>query len=195
MAKPSTHPTLYDNALQMSIKKLNEWGYLKRGEKFRTQLNWSRNGNLIGSIIIQVNTMSEQPYIELDYKFRDEPRKYKVKLVCVPSNLGKGVIWYFLCTETNKRCRILYSIGGYFLHREAFNGCMYESQTQSKKERSINKIGLYFQTDKLYNEIYSKHFKKWYNGKPTKRYLRLMNKIKQAESISESQVIDTLINK
>lgn len=189
MAKPQTFPTLYDNALQMSIKKLNEWGYLKRGQKFRTQLDWSRNGNLIGSISINVNTHSEQPYIELDYKFRDEPRKYKVKLVCVPSNLGKGVIWYFLCPQTNKRCRILYSIGGYFLHREAFNGCMYESQTQSKKYRQLDKtLGAYFQTSKLYDEIYSKHFKKWYNGKPTKRYLKLLKKLKEAENIPYHEI-------
>ncbi len=190
MAKPRTHPTLYDNALQMSIKKLNEWGYLKGGEKFRTQLDWSRNGNLIGSITIQVNTISEQPFIELDYKFRDEPRNYNVNLVCVPSNLGKGKIWYFLCPETNKRCRKLYSIGGYFLHRDAFNGCMYESQTHSKKYRELEKLAICFQTSKLYDEIYSKHFKKWYDGKPTKRYLRMMQKIKQAESISESQMMN-----
>lgn len=195
MAKPSTHPTLYDNALQMSIKKLNEWGYLKEGEKFRTQLNWSRNGNLIGSIVIQVNTMSEQPYIELDYKFRDEPRKYKISLVSISSNLGKGKIWYFLCPKTKKRCRKLYSIGGYFLHREAFNGCMYESQTQSKRVRELEKITMYFQTSKLYDEIYSKHFKKWYNGKPTKRYLKLLKKIKEAESISESQIMNALFSK
>jgi hypothetical protein len=195
MAKPHTHPTLYDNALQMSIKKLNEWGYLKSGQEFKTQLDWSRNGNPIGSISIKINTMSKNPYIELDYKFRDDPRNYKVDLVSVKSNLGKGVIWYFVCPETNKRCRVLYSIGGYFLHREAFSGCMYESQTQSKKNRELEKFAMYFQTSKLKSEIYSKHFKKMYKGKPTKRYLKLLKKLKQAESISESQMLNALFNK
>tara|TARA_B110001452_G_scaffold167084_1_gene139566 strand:- start:54 stop:254 length:201 start_codon:yes stop_codon:yes gene_type:complete len=33
---------------------------------------------------------SEQPYIKLDYKYRDEPRNCKVSLVFMPSNLGKA---------------------------------------------------------------------------------------------------------
>jgi len=86
-----------------------------------------------GSISINVNTQSEQPYIELDYNYRDKPRNYKVYLTSTPSNLDKGKIWYFLCPHTNKRCRKLYSIGGYFLHREAFKNCMYQSQSQTLK--------------------------------------------------------------
>jgi len=48
-------------------------------------LNWRRNGNPTGSISIQVNTHSEQPYIELDYKYRDEHRNYKVYLTSTQS--------------------------------------------------------------------------------------------------------------
>ena len=146
MAKVPTFPTLYNEALQISISKLKEWEYLNPEQIKSGTLTWSRNGNKTGSISIRVNTHSEQPYIELDYKYRDEPRNYKVRLVSMPSNLGKGLIWYFLCPQTNKRCRKLYSIGGYFLHREAFNGCMYETQTQSKKYRQLDKtFGVVFQ--------------------------------------------------
>lgn len=195
MPKPRTFPTLYNEALQIDISKLKEWEYLNPEQIKSGTLNWSRNGNPTGSISINVNTHSEQPYIELDYKFRDEPRNYKVYLTSTPSNLNKGKIWYFLCPQTKKRCRKLYSIGGYFLHREAFSGCMYESQTQSKRDRELEKITMYFQTSKLYDEIYSKHFKKWYNGKPTKRYLKLLKKLKEAESISESQIMNALFSK
>ena len=185
MPKPHTFPTLYNEALQISISKLKEWEYLNPEQIKSGTITWSRNGNQTGSISIKVNTHSEQPYIELDYKYRDEPRNYKVSLVSKPSNLGKGLIWYFLCPQTNKRCRILYSIGGYFLHREAFNGCMYESQTQSKKYRQLDKtFGAYFKSDNLYSELYKKNFKKTYAGKPTKRYLRIMKQIQQTEQIS-----------
>jgi hypothetical protein len=144
---------------------------------------WSSNGNPTGSISIQVNTHSEQPYIELDYKYRDEPRNYKLSLVSMLSNLGKGLIWYFLCPQTNKRCRKLYSIDGYFLHREAFNGCMYETQTQSKKYRQLDKtLGAYLKEDELYSQLYQKHFKKTYAGKPTKKYLRIIEHIQKAEN-------------
>lgn len=189
MPKPHTFPTLYNEALQIPISKLKGWGYLDPEQIKSGTLNWSSNGNPTGSISIKVNTNSEQPYIELDYKYRDEPRKYKVRLVSLPSNLGKGLIWYFLCPETKKRCRVLYSIGGYFLHREAFNGCMYESQTQSKYYRQLDKtFGRYFKTDDLYIQLYKKHFKKTYAGKPTKKYLRLMEQIQKAESIPYHEI-------
>ncbi len=185
MAKPSTFPTLYDEVLQINISKLKEWNYLNPEQIKSGTLNWSSNGNPIGSISIVVNTQRERPYIELDYKYRDEPRNYKIYLTSTTSNLNKGKIWYFLCPHTNKRCRKLYSIGGYFLHREAFNGCMYESQTQSKKWGEWDKLfgGLY-KSEQLYKELYKKHFKSFYAGKPTKRYLRIMKQIEKAKSIS-----------
>ena len=189
MPKPYTFPTLYNEALQIHISKLKGWGYLNPEQIKSGTVNWSRNGNPTGSISIQVNTHSEQPYIELDYKYRDEPRNYKVYLTSTPSNLNKGEIWYFICPQTKKRCRKLYSIGGYFLHREAFNGCMYETQTQSKKNRQLDKtLGAYFKSDNLYSELYKKNFKKTYAGKPTKKYLRIMEQIQKAESIPYHEI-------
>ena len=184
MPKPYTFPTLYDEVLQLNISKLKGWGYLAPGQIKSGSINWSRNGNRTGSISITANTRSEKPYIELDYKYKDQPRKYKVYLTSIRSNLDLGKIWYFLCPQTKKRCRKLYSVGGYFLHREAFNGCMYEIQTQSKKYRNLkNTFGTYLEYDEIYSELYKKHFKKQYAGKPTKRYLRIMEKIQEIESI------------
>jgi len=189
MPKPHTFPTLYNEALQISISRLKKWEYLNPEQIKSGTITWSRNGNQTGSISIKVNTKSEQPYIELDYKYRDEPRNYKVRLVSIPSSLGKGVVWYFVCPVTKKRCRKLYSIGGYFLHREAFSGCMYETQTHSKKYRQLDKaLGAYFRTDELYSQLYQKHFKKTYAGKPTKRYLRIMEQIQKAESIPYHEI-------
>lgn len=195
MPKPNTFPTLYNEVLQITITKLKEWGYLKPEQIKSGTINWSRNGNTRGSISISVNTHNEQLYVELDYKYKDEPRKYKVYLVSIPSNLIKGKIWYFICPQTKKRCRKLYSIGGYFLHREAFNGCMYESQTQSKNYRQLDKtLGAFFKSDNLYSELYKKHFKKWYAGKPTKKYLRIMKQIQKAENIPYSEIEKLLLS-
>lgn len=189
MPKPHTFPTLYNEALQISISKLKGWGYLNPEQIKSGTLNWSRNGNPTGSISIRANTHSKQPYVELDYKYRDEPRNYKVYLTSTPSNLNKGEIWYFICPQTKKRCRKLYSIGGYFLHREAFNGCMYETQIQSKRYRLLDKtLGAYFKSEELYEELYKKNFKKTYAGKPTKRYLRIMEQIQKAESIPYHEI-------
>jgi len=189
MPKPHTYPTLFDDVLQLNISKINKWGYLKHGTQSNNTVIWSTTkwGGFkeeIGRISISVNMKEMHPYIELNYKYGDEPRKYKVMLESMPSNLGKGKMWYFLCPSTNKRCRKLYSISGYFLHREAFNGCMYESQTQTKKWREMERVyGASFDIEKLYRELSKKHFKKFYKGKPTKRYVKLKEKIRQAESI------------
>lgn len=189
MAKIPTFPPLYNEALQIDISKLKGWGYLNTEQIKNGTLNWSKDGNTTGSISIIVNTISENPYIKLDYQYRGEHRNYKVRLVSIPSNLGKGLIWYFLCPETKKRCRKLYSIGGYFLHREAFKGCMYECQTHSKKYRELDKnLGAYFNIDELYTQLHQKHFKKTYAGKPTKKYLRIMEQIQKAESIPHHEI-------
>lgn len=185
MPKPHTFPTLYDDLKTVSISFLTKHGYLKLNQWQSGTISWSRNGNKTGSISIRVNTQPESPYLELDYKCNEAPINYRVQLVSAPSNLGKGVVWYFVCPHTGKRCRKLYLADTYFYHRSAFRGCMYEKQTQSKKYRGLSKtLGVYYRADQSYEQLlYKKHFKKQYAGKPTKKYLKLTRQIQRAESI------------
>jgi hypothetical protein len=44
-------------------------------------------------------------------------------------------------------------------------------------------LGAYFKSEQYYEQLYKKHFKKTYGGKPTKKYLWLMEQIRKAESI------------
>lgn len=194
MSKFPTFPTLYDEVLQISISKLKEWGYLKAGQIKSGTISWSRNGNPTGSISIHANMQTPQPYIELDYKYKDEPRKYRVYLVFIPANIGNGTICYFLCPHTNKRCRKLYSIGGYFLHREAFKGCMYDCQTQSKRNRLIIKKFKPYWKDHESDQLHAKHFRAFYNGKPTKKYLRINKRINEANSIPYHEIERALLS-
>jgi hypothetical protein len=195
MAKFPTYPTLYDDLKTVSISFLKKHGYLKPNQRQSGIISWCRNGNKIGSISIEVNTEIEQLYIELDYKYNKAPINYRVQLVSVPSNLGKGVVWYFVCPHTVKRCRKLYLADTYFYHRSAFRGCMYEKQTQSKKSRYLDKtLGLYFRSDQLYEQLNKKHFKKQYAGKPTKKYLKLTQQINRAESIPHYEIELALIS-
>ena len=55
--------------------------------------------------------------------------------------------------------------------------------------------GSYFDIDRLYEELYSKHFKTHYNGKPTKRYLKLMRQINKAERLSVSEIENLFLMK
>ncbi|MBX0335496.1 hypothetical protein K3G39_19860 [Pontibacter sp. HSC-14F20] len=192
MPKPYTFPTLFDEVKTVSISNLIRWGYLKPNRYRSGTITWSRNGSVYSSIGIAVSTLIDNPYLELSYTYGDKPVKYKVELTTVPANIGKGEVWYFVCPSTGKNCRILYSVGALFLHRSACKGYMYEKQTYSHKNRGIMRMyEKLFSSDKVYEELYSKHFKRTYRGKPTKRFLRLMQKIRESERVpySESELM------
>ena len=194
MAKPHTFPTLYDEVKTISIAFLKTHKYLEPDVFKGGSIIWSRNGEQTGNISIKVCTFRETPYLELDYNCNKVPINYFVPLVSVPSNLGKGFVWFFICPITGKRCRKLYLVDRYFYHRSAVKGCMYEKQTQSKKSRELDKVlGGYFGTDKLYDQLYKKHFKKYYAGKPTKKYLQLKRQLMFAESIPPRTIERLLI--
>lgn len=195
MPKPYTMPTLIDNLKTVSISFLSKHGYLKPNQRQSGTVNWSQNGSNTGSVSIIVNTQPENPYLELDYKCNDVPINYRVKLISAPSNLGKGVVWFFICPHTGKRCRKLYLVNTYFYHYTAYNGCMYEKQTQSKKSRDMIKIyGAYFDLEKQHEQLYQKHFKKYYAGKPTKKYLKIIQQIQRAENFSYLDIERALLS-
>ena len=137
MPKPHTFPTLYDDLNTINISFLSKNGYLKSNQWRSGTITWSRNGNKTTSISIRVNIQPESNYLVLDYKCNGNQINYKVELVSVPSNMGKGLVWYFICPNTSKLCRKLYLANTYFYHRSAFRGCMYRSQIESKTNRLI----------------------------------------------------------
>ncbi len=177
MPKPRTFPTLYDELKTVSISFLAKHGYLKPNQWKGGSINWSRNGNNTGSISIKVCTQPENSFIELDYNCNKSPINYRVQLISTPSNLGKGVVWYFVCPYTGKRCRKLYLADTYFYHRSAFRGCMYEKQTYSKKNRLyFRQLQILFDEENDLCKSNKKHNKTFYKGKPTKRLLKTMKK-------------------
>lgn len=195
MPKYPTYPYIFDSALQLKISNFKQ-DFKDKFKGFKT-VTWRTNGKETGKIQIFLNFKSEQPFLILDYSYRGEPRKYKINLVSMPSNLGKGEVWFFICPKTGLKCRKLYCIQGYFYHRKAFKSlnCMYQTQTESKTERQIEKkFGHYCRIDKYYSELYQKHFKHFYAGKPTKRYLKLKNKIDKAGQVSYSEFMQALVN-
>jgi len=189
MPKNSTFPTLFDECKTINISKLKEWGYLHEWQYNSFTITWSRNGEQIGAIDCKICNNNESNYIELNYKASEKPINYKVQLVTVPSNLGRGVVWYFLCPNTGKRCRKLYLVGGVFLHREAFRGCMYDKQTQSHKNRVTTRLmGKVFGSDKASEILHSKYFKVYYAGKPTKRYLRILKQMQECVQFTDEAI-------
>ena len=184
MAHPHTYPTLFDEVLTISITKLKEWNYFEPGYRSGV-INWSINGNKTASINIALSITDVNPFVELNYSANGKPINYKIELTTLPSNLGCGKIWYFVCPHTGKRARKLYNIGGKFLHRTAFIGCMYEIQTLSKKSRQNKKaMDGFFIGDK----IPTRYFRPYYKGKPTRTLKRILRKQKQAEGFTLDQL-------
>ena len=181
--------TLINEVLQFSIKDLRLLNYFERLCYKAGTLFWKRGNERIASISIKVNTIDRSPYLELDYKCNEAPIKYRVQLISAPSNLGKGVVWFFICPTTGKLCRKLYLADKHFVSRFAFVNAMYEQQTKSHKARNLEKVFGYFKADELHEKIYSKHFKSHYAGKPTKRYLKLL---RQLEKISATEVLELI---
>ena len=173
--------TLINEVLQFSIKDLRLLKYFTGLSYKGGTVNWKRGNERTASISIRVNTIDTSPYIELDYKSNQSPVNYRVQLVSIPANLGKGIIWFFICPCTGKRCRKLYLADKHFVSRFAFVNAMYEQQTKSHKARNLDKVFGCFKADELHEKIYSKHFKCHYAGKPTKRYLQLLKRIDQSE--------------
>lgn len=187
MPKVPTFPPLFDSVNVLSMSKLKEWGYLKDSSRKNSVVTWSKNGIKTSSVSMDFCLDKEEMILE--YKYDGELRKIRYDLVCLPSNLGKGKVWFFVCPKTYNLCRKLYCIDGYFYCRRAFNGGMYESQIQSKKLRWLDSVyGDYFKLDNLYAELRKKHFKKYYAGKPTKRYRKICHQIARGERVDYREI-------
>ena len=186
MPRYSTYPTLFDECRIISISDLRKWKYLELNTIKSVTITWRNEYDEVTSRLpIQIIMNENKTVVILNYKCNDNSYNYEIQLTSIPSNLGKGVVWFFICPFTRKRCRKLHLLDERFIHRSAFPSGMYECQTKSKKWRGWDKVyGSYYETDRLYEQLYSKHFKKFYAGKPTKKYLRIMKQIKRAERLT-----------
>lgn len=178
MPKHQTFPTILDEVETISITFLKQQGYLKPNHIKCGTVSWKINGVKTSSISILVNTLEN--YVEFDYRANKVPIQYRVELVKRTANIGNGVLWFFECPNTLKLCRKLYFFNSCFLHREACIGAMYVAQTYSKRTRAMIKVFNGFHRN-TYQTIYSKHFRKYYQGKPTKRYLKASRQLEQSE--------------
>jgi hypothetical protein len=53
---------------------------------------------------------------------------------------------------------------------------------------------VFFRADQLFEQLYKKHFKKQYAGKPTKKHLKLTQQIQSAESMPIHEIERALMS-
>lgn len=181
MPKPHTLPYLFDDAQRISITTLRRWGCLRTGYQQTFTMNWRRGDEVTGSIGVCIHMSSEDPFMELSYSVNGKPMRYKVYFDAVPSNLGKGEVWYFQCPQTMKRCRVLYLHRGRFVHRDGCSETMYRKQIYSAHTRGLMRLlDAHIEAEEATDEMHGRHFRTHYNGQQTKRYNRLLQKTRGA---------------
>ncbi len=178
MGRHSTFPDLVEDCITLNISDLKKWGYLENNRIVSGTISTSRGGEVIASWNISSTMQEQSGIVKLSYSTNGELITYPVELISMPTNIGKGIRWYFICPSTGKRAMKLYKgySSKYFQHREAYN-MYYKSQLLSRIVRQWDKssFGIGCKLDNLYEEFYKKYRKKYYKGKPTKAYQKILD--------------------
>lgn len=115
-------------------------------------------------------------WANIEYTNHDGYKK-QFSLIAKPSNLGKGLCWFFVCPVTGNTCRKMYYTSLYGYVSRALINAPYHQQTLSKLDRQFK---LLREPDKLREKLEAKNFKHQYNGQLTKKHKYLSNKLEQA---------------
>lgn len=190
MGRNSSIPLLLDFCKTLSVSDLKGWKYLEPNKLKTGTITFNSFNYETSKVSIKVCTDLQNPYAELNYAINGTVINCCIRFELFPSNLGKGFVWFFICPRSGNRCRKLYFIGSHFCHRSAYGFGMYQTQTLGIKDKYlIRQFDKMTKANKAKSKLSSKNFKKYYNGKPTKQYLKLLSQIEDGSSISEAGLL------
>jgi hypothetical protein len=176
--------TVYES-LRLELSYLLKHGFIKKGCVITAPVTWTNNhGKQSGSINFKSSYLGKgNNYVELTYTLTKQNgeklnRNYKVCLHEQPSNLGKGSVLYFLCPQSGRKCRILYSAYGsnLFKSRESYQHRLYYDCQQSSKLSKYNDNYWRLENQMKKIQVKSCYGERTYKGLLTKsatRYNRL----------------------
>lgn len=177
MGRNSTGAIITSSAIRIELSYLLKQGIIPKEGNRAGYLSWT-NGSQIN---YEIEITSENQYIRLKYRNTNYSGEvndldYKIQLSSIPSNLGRGQIWYFICPFSGRKARILYKCYGslYFKSRKAYHKRIYYSSQKSSKLDFNN--DRYFAIESILEKL--KPMKKTYQGKET----RLQKRIRRLES-------------
>ncbi len=180
MAKYPTYPIIIDELISISIGGLNKLKLLSKEYNCGVVKIGKYSivtGKFIPYAIMDVTVILNEhnPHVEFEYTAAGNSFCYKVKLVPLNSNLGKGKVWFFICPKISKRCSKLHLHQNVFVHRTAIESGMYSKQIVSKTHRSamafsdkINRVR------ELQKALQKKHGQIRYKGMFTSKMRTLM---------------------
>ena len=173
MGRDSTGAITTGSCLQVWCSSFVE--HIKKGATYLTGSIEYPSGSSIG---VKLLKESGNYWAKLSYQktIGGEKRdyNYRVPIVSLPSNLGKGELYYFLCPVSGRRCKVLYMGYGseYFKCREAYRlRIYYASQLSSRLDKHND---TYWRYEKKIKQEKKKHPKTHYRGKQTEAAFRIM---------------------
>jgi hypothetical protein len=182
MGRFSTGAITTGEAQRIELSWLIKQGWISKGGIISGTLSWN-NGS---EISINTEIKEGKGYIRLNYqnkRYTGEVNEldYKIQLTSIPSNLGRGKIWFFICPFTGRKTRILYKCYGslYFKSRWAYSHRIYYSCQILSKNNFHNEK--YFILERKLEKLQPLIRKKHYQGKET----RILKRISILESKKE----------
>ncbi|HEX2786619.1 MAG TPA: hypothetical protein VHP32_01850 [Ignavibacteria bacterium] len=164
-----------EGSLKLNINKMFKDGCFQSGINYGN-VSWT-NGSSIG-----YNTCFKETekYIRLNYTITDYygnkiKKDYSINLCGLDSNLGKGIVYYFVCPVTYRLCRILYKAYGSEIFKSRFayrNRIYYNCQTVSKRDYALQR---YFDLKARFDKLVENNIRENYKGKKTRSLKRLEN--------------------
>ncbi len=173
MARMTTFPECFDDLEQISIGDLKRLGLLRSDRDGSQKKIVSTGYRLETRMRISVNFNTR--LVMLEFTIGDLQSTQLIALESRPSNLGKGVVWYFVCPASKRLCRKLYLLEDQFFSRFAYPGMMYGTQIEKKSFRGLRStLELAEKRNKAIESLKKKYAKPFYRGKPTKNFQRLL---------------------
>jgi hypothetical protein len=178
MGRRSTGAFTVNQCLQIKVKPFIN--YIPKESHFLNgSISWSTGAAI--SFTLTKNNFGLNLVFNYTKTIECEKRNinYSVNIESLPSNLGKGEVYFFICPFTFKRCKVLYMGYGslYFKSRKAYkNRIYYASQLSSRLDKHNDK---YWSLERSLEKLYIQHPKTHYRGKIThaqKRINSLENK-------------------
>lgn len=175
---------LHYQCKRIELSYILKSGIIQQGRTLQTTLNWTDKS----SITIKAKYDDYEKYLQLEYTHTDYEQKkqnlsYKISLMALPSNLGRGNVLFMICPISGRLCRKLFMAYGspYFKSIKAYNARIYYTgQLSSKLNRANDKYWHFYShiesTNKQRNQSH-------YKGIKTKRQIKHEQLCKKLEQL------------
>jgi hypothetical protein len=172
---------------KIELSYLIKANIIQKNRAISTTIKWTDDGN----ITLKAYCNDFEKYLLLEYTHTDlyqnkTELSYKIRLVALPSNLGKGEVLYMVCPTSGRLCRKLFMAYGspYFKSIKAYNTRIYYTCQQSSRfSRNNDKYWHLFN----YLENHRQRNQSHYRGIETKRNIRMGKLYERLEYLDNSR--------